>query len=86
MSNIEVSMAQAETIALALYELKLMIEAQQHETLYTPVRLTGSQLRSTLKDIDELDKMIKIIEQQAIKKPRLGLQTYGAFTSNTGQL
>lgn len=63
MSNIEVSMAQAETIALALYELKLMIEAQQDETLYTPVRLTGSQLRSTLKDIEELDKMIKIIEQ-----------------------
>lgn len=61
-NNIEVSMTHAETLSLALYELKMMIEAQQHETLYSPVRLTGGQIRSTLRDIEELDKMIKIID------------------------
>lgn len=62
MAKIEVSMTHAETLAMALHELKMMIEAQQFETLYNPVRLSADQTRSTLRDIEELDKMIKIIE------------------------
>lgn len=63
MHSIELSESQAETLSLALYELKLMIESQQYETSYTPVRLAGGQLRPALKDIDELQKMVKDINQ-----------------------
>lgn len=61
MGKIEVSQTHAETLALALYELKMMIEAQQGEYAYQLSRLTPDQTRGTLRDIEELDKMINIV-------------------------
>ena len=61
MANIiDVSQTHAETLALALYELKMMIKAKQGGYDYQLSGLTPDQLISTLKDIQELDKMIKI--------------------------
>ena len=51
---IEVSMSHAETLSLALYELKRLINAN------APIGLNDEQKASTLRDIEQLDKLIKI--------------------------